>query len=124
MRRLRANLLDELHKQYVTTARAKGLHPFRVLDPRKLSKNAIREAASDGNRATVADPAWTSLIDAPPYPDHPAGHTCGSGALVASLVVRHAIVLSGGVDARVVFPVEAGRTAAAADTAASTSAAA
>lgn len=31
VRRLRANLLDELHKQYVTTARAKGLHPFKVL---------------------------------------------------------------------------------------------
>ncbi|MDZ4310592.1 MAG: ABC transporter permease [Cypionkella sp.] len=31
VRRLRANLLDELHKQYVVTARAKGLHPLKVL---------------------------------------------------------------------------------------------
>jgi len=31
IRRLRANLLDELHKQYVVTARAKGLHPFKAL---------------------------------------------------------------------------------------------
>jgi peptide/nickel transport system permease protein len=31
IRRLRANLLDELHKQYVVTARAKGMHPFRLL---------------------------------------------------------------------------------------------
>lgn len=31
VRRLRANLLDELHKQYVVTARAKGLHPMKVL---------------------------------------------------------------------------------------------
>src|SRR4029078_5456776 len=31
IRRLRANLLDELQKQYVTTARAKGLQPFRAL---------------------------------------------------------------------------------------------
>ncbi|QRM53882.1 ABC transporter permease [Sinorhizobium sp. BG8] len=31
VRRLRANLLDEMNKQYVVTARAKGLHPFRVL---------------------------------------------------------------------------------------------
>lgn len=31
VRRLRANLLDELQKQYVVTARAKGLHPRRVL---------------------------------------------------------------------------------------------
>jgi peptide/nickel transport system permease protein len=31
IRRLRANLLDELQKQYVMTARAKGLHPFKTL---------------------------------------------------------------------------------------------
>jgi peptide/nickel transport system permease protein len=31
IRRLRANLLDELQKQYVTTARAKGLPPGRLL---------------------------------------------------------------------------------------------
>jgi len=31
IRRLRANLLDELQKQYVVTARAKGLAPFRAL---------------------------------------------------------------------------------------------
>jgi peptide/nickel transport system permease protein len=31
IRRLRANLLDELQKQYVTTARAKGLPPGRAL---------------------------------------------------------------------------------------------
>ncbi|MDY0882018.1 ABC transporter permease [Dongia soli] len=31
IRRLRANLLDELHKQYVTTARAKGLSGPRLL---------------------------------------------------------------------------------------------
>jgi peptide/nickel transport system permease protein len=31
IRRLRANLLDEMQKQYVTTARAKGLHPIRAL---------------------------------------------------------------------------------------------
>jgi peptide/nickel transport system permease protein len=31
IRRLRANLLDELHKPYVTTARAKGVPPFKLL---------------------------------------------------------------------------------------------
>lgn len=31
IRRLRANLLDELHKQYVVTGRAKGLPPGRLL---------------------------------------------------------------------------------------------
>jgi hypothetical protein len=46
---------------------------------------AIREAATDGNPATTPDPTWTSLIDTPPYPDHPAGHTCGSGAFVGVL---------------------------------------
>ena len=41
VRRLRANLLDELHKQYVMTARAKGLHPFKVLTkyPLRMSLN-------------------------------------------------------------------------------------
>jgi peptide/nickel transport system permease protein len=41
IRRLRANLLDELQKQYVTTARAKGLPPFRALIkyPLRMSLN-------------------------------------------------------------------------------------
>ncbi len=41
IRRLRANLLDELQKQYVTTARAKGLHPFKTLTkyPLRMSLN-------------------------------------------------------------------------------------
>ncbi len=43
IRRIRANLLDELQKQYVTTARAKGLHPFRALVkyPLRMSLNFI-----------------------------------------------------------------------------------
>jgi peptide/nickel transport system permease protein len=41
IRRIRANLLDELQKQYVVTARAKGLHPFRALVkyPLRMSLN-------------------------------------------------------------------------------------
>lgn len=41
VRRLRANLLDELQKQYVMTARAKGLHPMKVLVkyPLRMSLN-------------------------------------------------------------------------------------
>jgi len=41
IRRLRANLLDELGKQYVTTARAKGLPPARLIlkYPLRLSLN-------------------------------------------------------------------------------------
>ena len=41
IRRLRANLLDELQKQYVVTAKAKGLHPLRALVkyPLRMSLN-------------------------------------------------------------------------------------
>jgi peptide/nickel transport system permease protein len=41
IRRLRANLLDELQKQYVITARAKGMHPFKglVKYPLRMSLN-------------------------------------------------------------------------------------
>ena len=41
IRRLRANLLDELNRQYVTTGRAKGLPPFRLLVkyPLRMSLN-------------------------------------------------------------------------------------
>jgi len=58
---------------------------------------AIREADSDGNTATEADHAWLPLFDpsipvfsgppllTPPFPDHPSGHTCGTGAFVHAL---------------------------------------
>lgn len=57
---------------------------------------AIREAASDGNPATEADPAWLPMFDpsvpvsgaplvTPGFPDHPSGHTCISGAIVQTL---------------------------------------
>ena len=57
---------------------------------------AIREAASDGNLATQPDPTWVPLFDptvpvsgpalvTPGFPDHPAGHTCISGATVYAL---------------------------------------
>jgi hypothetical protein len=58
---------------------------------------AIREAASDGNRATRADPTWTPLFDpatpvatppalvTPPFPEHPSGHNCAGGAIVGTL---------------------------------------
>ena len=41
IRRLRANLLDELQKQYVITARAKGMQPFKALVkyPLRMSLN-------------------------------------------------------------------------------------
>jgi PAP2 superfamily len=58
---------------------------------------AIREAASDGNPATKADPTWTPLFDpstpvatppalvTPPFPEHPSGHNCAAGAIVRTL---------------------------------------
>jgi hypothetical protein len=41
---------------------------------------AIPLAGTDGNRATKADPDWTSLIATPPYPDYVSGHACVTGA--------------------------------------------
>jgi PAP2 superfamily len=58
---------------------------------------AIREAASDGNPATKADPAWTPLFDpstpvaappalvTPPFPEYPSGHNCAAGAILRTL---------------------------------------
>ena len=56
---------------------------------------AIREADSDGNPATIADPSWESLFAAatattpplgtPPFPDHPSGHGCLSGAVLQTM---------------------------------------
>ena len=57
---------------------------------------AIREADTDGNPATEADPDWTPLFDpatvqggpplsTPPFPDHPSAHSCASSAIVHSM---------------------------------------
>jgi hypothetical protein len=57
---------------------------------------AIREAASDGNRATEPDPTWTPLFDpstlaappalvTPPFPEYPSGHNCAAGAILRTL---------------------------------------
>ena len=50
---------------------------------------AIREGDTDGNAATIGDPNWESLfhpstgagLTTPPFPDHPSGHGCVSGAV-------------------------------------------
>jgi PAP2 superfamily len=41
---------------------------------------AIQSADTDGNPATNADPAWTPLIVAPPFPEYPSAHSCVSAA--------------------------------------------
>jgi hypothetical protein len=46
---------------------------------------AIREADTDGNPATEADPNWSPLIASPPYPEHSSGHSGLSAAMVRSL---------------------------------------
>src|SRR6266487_3112555 len=58
---------------------------------------AIREADTDGNPASEADPAWLPLFDpatavcnppllvTPPFPEHPSGHACASSAFVHTL---------------------------------------
>jgi hypothetical protein len=58
---------------------------------------AIREADTDGNPATTADPDWLPLFDpstpvanlpalvTPPFPEHPSGHNCAAGSIVRTL---------------------------------------
>src|SRR6184192_1333004 len=58
---------------------------------------AIREADTDGNPDTQADPTWLPLFDpatpvcvlpslvTPPFPDHPSGHACATGAFMHTL---------------------------------------
>jgi hypothetical protein len=41
---------------------------------------AIQAADTDGNPDTVADPTWTSLVPAPPIPDHDSAHSVEGGA--------------------------------------------
>ena len=60
---------------------------------------AMREADTDGNPATHAEPTWLPLFDpstpvchppplvTPPFPDHPSGHACNTGAFVHTLQI-------------------------------------
>ena len=41
---------------------------------------AIREAATDGNSDTSADPTWTPLVTTPPMPDYDSAHSVEGGA--------------------------------------------
>ena len=59
---------------------------------------AIREAASDGNDATTADMTWTSLVAAPPYPEHPSGLSglgCSVTETLQDFFGRNAATFSG-----------------------------
>jgi PAP2 superfamily len=48
---------------------------------------AIREADTDGNPETTADPSWTPLLATPPFPEYTSGHSTFSGA--AAEVLAH-----------------------------------
>ncbi|MEG4073905.1 phosphatase PAP2 family protein [Microcoleus sp. Pol14C2] len=41
---------------------------------------AIRQADTDNNPATTADPLWTPLLTTPPFPEYTSGHSTFSGA--------------------------------------------
>ena len=46
---------------------------------------AIREGDNDGNNKTVGDPAWSSLVATPPYPDYTSGANNLTGAFTTIL---------------------------------------
>jgi hypothetical protein len=43
---------------------------------------AIHQGDNDGNRRTEGDGDWNSLVPSPPYPDHPSGYNCATGAFM------------------------------------------
>jgi hypothetical protein len=47
---------------------------------------AIRNGDVDGNPATAGDATWTPLVGTPPYPDHPSGYNCVTGAMMNTAV--------------------------------------
>jgi PAP2 superfamily protein len=48
---------------------------------------AIRAGDTDGNDATVADPAWTPFVTTPGHPEYPSAHACAAGAALGFYVV-------------------------------------
>jgi hypothetical protein len=46
---------------------------------------AIPQADTDGNAATLADPTWQPLGATPNFPEYPSAHVCHSGAVVRAL---------------------------------------
>ena len=82
-----------IHDALVTVMETK--YHYRLWRP----ETAIREAASDGNPRTVADPAFEPLIPTPCFPSYPSAHA--SSAFAASRVLtkifgpsQHALTLT------------------------------
>ncbi|HEX7976921.1 MAG TPA: vanadium-dependent haloperoxidase [Anaerolineales bacterium] len=42
---------------------------------------------SDGNPDTIPDPTWLPLLNTPPHPEYPSGHSCHTSAMAESLAV-------------------------------------
>ncbi len=61
--------------------------PSSVLDFRVASTTAIREGENDGNPRTAGDPTWTSLFNAPNYPDYTSGANNVAGT--TTTVLQH-----------------------------------
>ncbi|MFJ8582152.1 vanadium-dependent haloperoxidase [Micromonospora sp. NPDC093277] len=95
----------EIKRQLVTTQRLNALQAARMFAMVDIAEadaviacfnekgtwnrwrpvTAIRLGDTDGNPATVADPAWTPLLVTPPHPDYTSGHTCNTGATMSAL---------------------------------------
>ncbi|HYN28895.1 MAG TPA: vanadium-dependent haloperoxidase, partial [Dermatophilaceae bacterium] len=72
--RLLAYLDMALADGYVASWSVKYTNPFW------RPVTAIREADTDGNPRTTADPTWTPLAVTPPIPDHDSAHAVQGGA--------------------------------------------
>ena len=70
IRRLRANMLDELQKQYVITAKAKGLHPLKALIKYPLRTSLNPFIADIGNMLPqiISGSAIVSMVLSLPTP--------------------------------------------------------
>jgi hypothetical protein len=75
MARVYTNAADALIVTWGDKARYSSWRPYW----------AIRQADTDGNGATEADPNWTALISTPPYPEHPSGLSAFAGAAVDTM---------------------------------------
>jgi hypothetical protein len=47
--------------------------------------SAIQLAGTDGNPATLEDPAWAPVVPTPNHPEYPAAHACNAAAVAAVL---------------------------------------
>jgi hypothetical protein len=101
------NPMPMMHKSFRDIATAKGLsitraaRLFAMLDTSAADAliacwddkdywsfwrpiTAIREAANDGNPDTAPQSDWLPFLPTPPYPDHPSGFNCFTGAMMAA----------------------------------------